>query len=1466
MFKTYVLKETINESIKQAEEILNSTVQKEDVKARIIANRQGVKYKTNLLQFKKADKESIQKSLQVFRKQLNKKFATLNPNDIYIEIAPLRISGYKISPLPNDLDKAFESVASLLASKKCATKIKVLVRVGNNIDETTETFFRKYSQDKVDAMKSEILIKFDNRKTFDQILLLSARIGNRIINCPNCKKEMRSDVLTRHLKKCATENFCPVCQKEVIDDIKQHMENCNKVQYQCRTCGEGFNTGSRRAAHEKRCQIASTSTVQTTLSPTSDLTAIGGTFRVVSIKPKTTSRDYEGILEDELPHIRDILKSRMETGLKFYISIELKMSRINDKDNKKLIKFQTSSQTLFRGESMKQAISKHIVMLVEKIELYVRNGSGWNIENAEEIKVMITKYSPVASSFIKLPKQLKGKTSLLNIDNRDNKCFLWSCLAALHPEITQHRTRVGKYYAFENELNMDGIDYPVSLNQIKRVEMQNNLAINVFTWDKGEGFYPLRVSQVCGKSKEINLLLIANQETQHYVLIKSLSGLLSSRTKYKNKMHYCFRCLHGFKWEESLRKHKKDCKKFKVQRTEMPFEKHLEFKSFNKMIRYPLYIVADFESVISRVDYGTGATLKTAEHIPCAYALKIVSRFEELRRPVESYRGEDAAQKFILRINEIYEEFKGVLFMNAKMENETPEIKEFLKNQVNCHICNKPLGAEKHLDHSHYTGQILGYSHPVCNTQRKMPKRIPIIFHNFKNYDCHLLIKELCDYEQDLSKVQLIPKTMEKYTSVITQRFKFIDSAQHLQMSLEKLVDNLKNSGIDNFKRVKSYIKDFHQGDEEKFDLLLRKGVFPYAYVDSFTKFSEPLPERSAFYDDLNQKKCSKKDYEHVKAIFTKFSLSNLGDLCDLYVISDVLLLADVFQQYINESWKNFGLDPLHYYTLPGLSWDAGLKMTKVKLEMIRDENMYMFCEKAIRGGVSVISKRKASANNKYMVNFNPLKPCNFLWYIDANNLYGKSMIQKMPISGFKWSILTEKEILDYDSHGNIGYFLEVDLSFPNHTHDRLNCFPIAPELFTINEEIVSDKSLQIRQKRYDTRSASSKQSQCEAENADSGMKRQLKDDLNPSRKRIKKNAKFSSTKLAPNLFPKKNYICHIRNLQFCLQQGARLDKIYRVLQFNQESWIEPYIMFNTKQRQAEGATEFKKSFHKLLNNAFFGKTMESVRKRINIVLIRKEHQQRFQVSKPGFQRFEIFGDDLVGVELTKPVVKLDKPIYVGATVLELSKLTMFEFWYNVIKPRFPACTLCFTDTDSLLIDIPTDDLYTDLVDIKEHLDLSNYPKDHKLYDSSNKACLGKFKDETKGNVITDFIGLRSKCYSILAEPNLQEFDEDGSNEDSDTDSDMVGDKIVSKDSKKQFNKAAGVKKHAKRIIDHEKYQQTLDSECDHMITQNLLRSYQHTMHSVTQTKVGLTAYDDKRYLLNDGKTTRAHGHYLNSY
>ena len=183
-----------------------------------------------------------------------------------------------------------------------------------------------------------------------------------------------------------------------------------------------------------------------------------------------------------------------------------------------------------------------------------------------------------------------------------------------------------------------------------------------------------------------------------------------------------------------------------------------------------------------------------------------------------------------------------------------------------------------------------------------------------------------------------------------------------------------------------------------------KKGVYPYDYMDTFEKFDEKkLPKKEDFYSLLTDEDISDNDYQHAINVWNTFNIKNMGEYHDLYLKSDILLLADVFENLRYACLDNFKLDPCHYSTTPGMSRDAMLKMTEVNLELVTDIDMQLFIEKGMRGGISYVANRHLKANNKYMANYNPEDDTNYIIYLDANNLYGWAMIQPLPYGGFKW-------------------------------------------------------------------------------------------------------------------------------------------------------------------------------------------------------------------------------------------------------------------------------------------------------------------------------------------------------------------------------------------------------------------------------------------------------------------------------
>ena len=238
--------------------------------------------------------------------------------------------------------------------------------------------------------------------------------------------------------------------------------------------------------------------------------------------------------------------------------------------------------------------------------------------------------------------------------------------------------------------------------------------------------------------------------------------------------------------------------------------------------------------------------------------------------------------------------------------------------------------------------------------------------------------------------------------------------------------------------------------------------------------------------------------------------------------------------------------------------------------------------------------------------------------------------------------------------------------------------------------------------------------------------------------------------KLIPTLSNKKTYVLHYRNLQLYLSLGLKLTKVHRVLEFNQSPWLKKYIDFNTEKRK-NAKNDFEKDFFKLMNNSVFGKTMENIRKRVDVRLVTDENKLLKLASKPTYVSSKIFNENLVAVHKIKETLTLNRPAYVGMCILDLSKTLMYDFHYNYIRQKYNnKAKLLFTDTDSLTYEIEAEDVYQDFWNDKERFDNSDYPQNSPYYNKENKKVIGKFKDEAAGIPITEFVGLRSKMYSYI--------------------------------------------------------------------------------------------------------------------
>lgn len=385
-------------------------------------------------------------------------------------------------------------------------------------------------------------------------------------------------------------------------------------------------------------------------------------------------------------------------------------------------------------------------------------------------------------------------------------------------------------------------------------------------------------------------------------------------------------------------------------------------------------------------------------------------------------------------------------------------------------------------------------------------------------------------------------------------------------------------------------------------------------------------------------------------------------------------------------------------------------------------------------------------------------------------------------------------DIQSYDPLLDDGYILEVDLEYPASVHDMHNCYPLAPEKMMISPTMLSPY--------------------CQRVLVSSG------------------STPKPSTKLVQNLMSKQRYIVHIRNLQFYVEMGMKVTKVHRILAFKQSQWMKPYVDFNTEMRK-KATTEMDKNLYKLLVNAVFGKTMENVRAYKNVEMITRAERLRKVIKKPSFERAVIFTDNLVACSVHRTKTFLNKPIYIGFTVLDLSKLLMYNFHYRYMKPKYgDRAQLLMTDTDSLMYEVYTDNIYDDMFNDLDLFDTSDYPKDHKLYSEKNKKVLGKMKDELAGKPIEEFVGLRAKMYSL-------------------------------KHGGIEKKRAKGIKRQVvEKVLSHQDYHDTLHNQRFMHHKMNLIRSFNHELYAITLNKRSLGCYDDKRFILEDGIHTLAYGHY----
>ena len=601
--------------------------------------------------------------------------------------------------------------------------------------------------------------------------------------------------------------------------------------------------------------------------------------------------DPESFMADVKRSVINFLRNNRRTKIKLILRCNMEKNNISTGEvivNK--TSFHSKPEVNLEGTDVDDLYNTMVDRVLEAMATFQRDGSNWTFKSIICLEIHTVAYEPLkGNSYIPLPPKLAQKKAIINMKNEDDKCFTWSVLRALNPR-ERDNERIDKgLKKKEDSLNMTGIAYPVQLNALDKFERQNpTISINVFGHE--ESVCPLRVSK-CEGREVVNLLLISDDEKRHYCIIKSMSRLLSSQSSTdEHTLHYCPRCINHFTTQEKLATHKEYCSAHEAVKIEMPGEgTTLSFKNYNRSMRVPFIVYADFESFIKPIDTcgpnpENSYTKQYQKHTPSSFCYYIKCFDDEVyyQNPVTytaSTENEDVAQIFVNMLEEDVKSICKRFGKPKKMLFGAKEREEF-DETTECWICHGELGLDRVRDHCHLTGKYRGAAHNKCNLQYRRPKFIPVVFHNLSGYDSHLFIKNLGVTE---GNINCIPNNEEKYISFskdivvgeytnkngkivdIKQQLRFIDSFKFVASSLDKLVENLDKHCCVNTGK-------FYKG--KQLSLLMRKGVYPYEYASSCARFDDKqLPPKEAFYSKLTDEGISDDDYKHAHAVWDEFDM-----------------------------------------------------------------------------------------------------------------------------------------------------------------------------------------------------------------------------------------------------------------------------------------------------------------------------------------------------------------------------------------------------------------------------------------------------------------------------------------------------------------------------------------------------------------------------------------------------------------
>ena len=591
--------------------------------------------------------------------------------------------------------------------------------------------------------------------------------------------------------------------------------------------------------------------------------------------------------------------------------------------------FSSPVEEIFEGTDLVELTKKMNEWMLENMRNFQKGRTNWQFLRVERVEIHLDEMT--VGKFIPLPDWLDAKKALTNMKiENDDECFKY-CLGRWKNPVEKNPQRITSLLKKQcEELIWEGISFPISWRGIDRFERQNDISVNVLGLD-GKEIITLRKTKE-KKENHVILFKLKQGENEHFALVNNLNRLwFGQDSKNKNQRQVCDGCLNSFNSKETLEVHQEFCVDDGVKAVLPPRKSTVKFKKVQCGTIVPFTIYADFECILEKTEKRIGEkTTQIQHHIPCSFCFLPVSRVGVEFSPV-FFRGEREDDIGKIFLEKLVEQVKWILneIREPMLRKNTKRIlwekgekEAFAKTNI-CWFCRKKIEYKKVADHCHLTGRFRGAAHEVCNLKAKVPEFTPVFMHNLDGYDSHLFIKNMGN---EFGEITAIPNNEEKYVSFslkiiwgefednegkkhnLYHEIRFLDSLKFMNYPLADLVKNLDKNDLHCLRRF----------FPEDADLLSRKGVFPYEFMDSFEKFNFTFPEKDAFFSQLSGK-VSDEDYFHAKEVWKKFGMKSLGEYHDLYLKTDVFLLADVVENFRTVLLKNYLLDPAWFLTAPAV-------------------------------------------------------------------------------------------------------------------------------------------------------------------------------------------------------------------------------------------------------------------------------------------------------------------------------------------------------------------------------------------------------------------------------------------------------------------------------------------------------------------------------------------------------------------